>query len=48
MKTPQRILELLYDRREGYVSIGELAESARVSPGKLPAVLEQLRGGGRR
>ncbi len=44
MKTSDRILEVLYDRREGYVALEELAAAVGVAPADLERELDAMFG----
>jgi BirA family biotin operon repressor/biotin-[acetyl-CoA-carboxylase] ligase len=46
MRTPDRILTALYDRREGFVSVEDLAAAAGVGGARLDRELEALREAG--
>ena len=48
MTSAERILELLYDRGEGYVGLDELAEAVRADRAAVERLLEELRQGGQR
>lgn len=46
MRIPDTVIALLYDRREGWWGLDELARAAGVGPGRLDGALAELRGRG--
>jgi len=48
METTKRVLELLYDRREGFFAAGELAAAAGIDRDRLEGELARLRRAGQR
>ena len=47
MDVADRVLELLYDRRESYLQTEELASAAGLRPGRVEEILATLRARGR-